>query len=114
MAPFLYYSLILTEYILLLNMFAAIVVQNMAIVKAGLSVYVFASLLKARAFAWSFTRLLPLQTYNMLTISYNWLNSAGKGHGRSLCRDAAEGPRQVQKSPAKKEQGQGRIQRRKG
>ena len=46
MAPFLYYSLILTEYILLLNMFAAIVVQNMAIVKAGLSVYVFASLLK--------------------------------------------------------------------
>ena len=35
MAPFLYYSLILTEYVLLLNMFTAIIVQNMAIVKAG-------------------------------------------------------------------------------
>ena len=36
MAPFLYYSLILTHGVLLLNMFTAIVVQNMAIVKAEL------------------------------------------------------------------------------
>ena len=35
MAPFLYYSFILAEYVLLLNMFAAIIVQNMAIVKAA-------------------------------------------------------------------------------
>lgn len=39
MAPFLYYSFIMTEY-MLLYMFAAIVVQNMAIVKAGPFVFV--------------------------------------------------------------------------
>jgi hypothetical protein len=39
MAPFLYYSFIMTEY-MLLYMFAAIVVQNMAIVKAGLFIFV--------------------------------------------------------------------------
>jgi hypothetical protein len=36
MAPFLYYTFILAEYVLLLNMFTAIIVQNMAIVKAAL------------------------------------------------------------------------------
>ena len=35
MAPLLYYFMLLVHYVLLLNMFNAIVVQNMAIVKAG-------------------------------------------------------------------------------
>jgi hypothetical protein len=39
MAPLLYYFMLLVHYVLLLNMFNAIVVQNMAIVKAGEPVF---------------------------------------------------------------------------